>query len=96
MKVVLASLAEVDVLEADAWWRQHRDEKNLFEDELTASLGLLAASPGVGQRVSRSGLLVRRLTLRKTAHLLFYSVDAEAETVTVLRLWHASRGPRPW
>lgn len=68
MKVVLASVAEADVIEADAQWRQHRDEKNLFEDELTAALGLLATSPGVGQRVSRSGLLVRRLTQRRTSH----------------------------
>jgi plasmid stabilization system protein ParE len=53
-------------------------------------------------QVPRAGALVvgrdpsmeiRRLELRRTRYLVFYEVTAEA--VTILRVWHGSRGERP-
>ena len=96
MEVYLSRLAEADLVEGDLWWRANRDHKDIFEDEVAGALLLLSASPRVGIRVRRREAgEVRRLYLKKTRRLVFYLVDEGAQTVTVLRVWHANRGHPP-
>lgn len=40
-------------------------------------------------------LNLRRLTLLKSRYFIFYEVDESAGEVTVLRVWHMSRGRQP-
>lgn len=96
MQVFLTARAEADILEGNLWWRANRDNKAIFEDEVAAALLMLSASPTVGIRVRRREAgEVRRLYLKKTRRLMFYVVDEVAQTVHVLRVWHANRGHRP-
>lgn len=79
-----------EIVEADRWWRAHRDSSTLFVDEVTEALQLLAAVPSIG---TPSAVLVgvRRFLLRKTQYHLFYRVHEEE--LEVLALWHAVREP---
>lgn len=95
MDIRFTELAVRDVEAADEWWRANRDAQWLFADELQGVMLLLADVPRAGARVlGRDPTMeIRRLELRRTRHLLFYEVTAEG--VTILRLWHGSRGDRP-
>ena len=37
MKVIRMPAADADIEAADAWWREHREEKELFTSELEHS-----------------------------------------------------------
>jgi hypothetical protein len=48
------------------WWRDNRDQRQLFEDELGAALNLVALLPGIGTPYELSPIAgVRRLYLEK-------------------------------
>ncbi len=50
------------------WWLEHRNHRQLFEDELGAALNLLALLPGIGTPYELSPVPgVRRLYLDKVA-----------------------------
>ena len=96
MRVIVSALAEQDILEEDEWWRANRDEKNCFADDIAAAMALLSITARAGARVRRAGAgEVRRLALKKSKRLVFYLVDDETQTVSVLRVWGAPRRKRP-
>lgn len=79
----------------DAWWREHRPTaRDLFLDELTRVLALLAAWPMLGAPYRAGGL--RRLMMRRVRCHLYYSVDAERRSILVRAIWHSSREPGPF
>lgn len=97
MKVWLSPQAKAEATRIILWWRTNRDEQNFFEDELRAALARLGAMPGIGLRVQQSeaGRIVRRFSMRRARHYLFYEVLEEQQLVRVLRIWHASSGGEP-
>lgn len=97
MHVRLSLDAIDDSLHADAWWKGHRDERECFQEQLLEALSLLAHSPHVGRRVEsrRREFTVRRLLLKKSRHLIFYSVDDRSGVVEVLRVWQANQEDPP-
>ena len=49
--VVTAPAADLQILEIDAWWREHRDKApDLFELELAQALDLIGSAPGAATR----------------------------------------------
>lgn len=96
MRVALAKKASADILTAAKWWKTNRDKAPaLFQAELQQALELLASQPLAGVIVVDEEVEnLRRLALLRTRYFLFYEVDAGGH-VTVLRLWHASRGRVP-
>ena len=67
---------------------------HLFQEELRRAIRLLPEQPSVGKPALDLAVRgVRRLLLRASRYLVYYSVHDDA--VEVLRLWHTSRGSKP-
>lgn len=96
MKVLLNEDAEADVDFVDAWWRENRkDAPNLFRDELTGILELLASSPRAGEAYKPlAGRTVRRTLLKRTRRYVYHFV-LDDETVLVIAVWGTERGQGP-
>lgn len=76
------------------WWLEHRDHRQLFEDELGDALKLLELLPGIGTPYELSPVPgVRRLYLEKVACHLYDTFDGEL--VVIRSLWGARRGRMP-
>ena len=96
----MSKQARADVLSAVRWWRE-----NVGSAPAHLLAGLhhaqerLASTPHVGVPVPRAGdrglPTLRRLPLLASRYSLFYEVDAVRGEVTVLRVWHMSRGRAP-
>jgi plasmid stabilization system protein ParE len=96
MKLVFTPEAEEQADECDRWWREHRDAKDIFARELAGTRTLLREAPNIGSMYTvLDGLPVRRVLLRKTRTHVYYSVDGDAELVTVLAVWGAPKGRAP-
>jgi plasmid stabilization system protein ParE len=89
MTVVFTVAAQRDVLEIDAWWREHRFAlPDAFLDELSAALEMIAATPSIGGIYSRRPV-VRRWMLPTTKHHVYYAVGDDV--VVVKRVWSGLR-----
>jgi plasmid stabilization system protein ParE len=80
--------------EARDWWFENRDKApGAFDDDLADLVDRLAEAPhSVGIRVrQRPG--VRRALLRRVRYHVYFTI--EASSVTVIAVWHASRGSDP-
>ena len=71
--------------------------RDLFARELAAAKTSLSEVPNVGSLCDTvlDGLSVRRVLLRKTRTHVYYSLDDEAELVTVLAVWGAPKRQGP-
>jgi len=89
--------ARADVLSAVDWWRRNvGTAPTHFLAGLRHAQEKLSSTPFIGVRVEDQVLLtLRRLALLQSRYFLFYEVDETAGTVTVLRVWHTSRGSPP-
>jgi plasmid stabilization system protein ParE len=92
--VVTALIADLQILEIDAWWRANRDKSpDLFEEELALAFRMLSTAPGVGKRCSFAGATVRRVLLRATRNHVYYV--EETDRVLVVAVWGAVKGAGP-
>ena len=94
MKVSFTPEADQQADECDTWWREHRDERELFARELASTIALLAAEPSLGTvyRVL-DGQVVRRVLMPKTHRHVYFTSDASV--VLVHAVWGAPRGHEP-
>jgi plasmid stabilization system protein ParE len=96
MKLVFTPEAEQQADECDTWWRENRDARDLFARELAGARTFLRESPNVGAKYTMlDGFSVRRVLLPKTGTHVYYSVDEDADLVTVLAVWGAPKGRGP-
>jgi len=87
-------LAELHILEIDAWWREHREEApDLFEQELAAGFETIASAPGAGKRYPHARGDVRRLVLRSTRNHIYYVEFPDH--VLVVAVWGGVKGAGP-
>lgn len=92
--VELVPAAARQAAAARDWWVENREKApTAFDDDLSELVEWLAHAPHlVGVRVAqRPG--VRRAVLRRARYYVYFMV--EASTVTILAVWHASRGGEP-
>jgi plasmid stabilization system protein ParE len=90
MRIRHTARARQEIREAARWWLENRREaSDLFEHELRRAFYLLLAHPHVGQPVAHLEN-VRRLHLSRVRYLLYYRVEEGA--ISILSLWHTSRG----
>ena len=81
----------------DAWWREHRDAKELFVDEFAQTLDQLSFMPGRGRRYRLTrGKLIQRVLMPKTGCHVYYFHDRERDLIEVHSIWGArrERGPK--
>ncbi len=93
--VVTASAADVDIRRTDAWWRENRaTSSDLFLNELSKTLALLAIAPLLGRRYPRRKIPgLRRLLLRQTRQHVYDVFDGTTVTVLALQSALRRRGP---
>lgn len=86
-----------DVERIDAWWRANRPAApELFSDELQDALSLLATAPTIGAPYAApTRRPTRRLLLPDTQVHVYYRIEADGDTVSIMRLWSARRGRGP-
>jgi plasmid stabilization system protein ParE len=96
MKVSFTPEAEQQADASDVWWRENRDERELFAQELAATIALLAAEPRIGTVYGVvEGQIVRRLLMPKTRRHVYFTSNRELELVVVHAVWGAPRGREP-
>lgn len=89
--------ADASIIEAAAWWRANRAAApDLFEQELSGAVALLAGAPDVGRRYRHRGIPgLRRLLLPRVRYHVYYVHHPERGEVVVLVVWSAVRGRGP-
>ena len=85
--------AEVDARQIDEWWVAHRGASDLFLEELTHALDLLAVEPGIGIRVAHQDIPeLRRYLLRTTRYHVYFAYSDDL--IVIVGIWGATRGER--
>ena len=97
VRVRMSKQARADVLAAVTWWKRNLAGMPVHVvEELRNARVLLAATPHAGVTITDDVLgSLRRLSLLRARYFLFYEVDEAEGVVTVLRVWHMSRGQPP-
>lgn len=96
MKVVLLDEAQRRFEAEDAWWRDHRDAKELFVEEFTQTLDKLSFMPARGQRYRlMRGKLIQRVLMPKTGCHVYYFHDREHDLIEIHSIWGARRERGP-
>jgi len=87
-------LADLHILELDAWWRRHREKApDLFEQELALALRAIAAAPHAGKRYPHRSGRVRRVVMRATRNHVYYV--EEPDHVLVVAVWGGVKSGGP-
>jgi hypothetical protein len=96
MDVRFSPEAEAQIAERRAWWRAHRDEADIFDDELALAVSRIGQSPMAFPWFGiRDGRLIRRCLMERARCHLYFEVDAPAGIVTIVVAWGAARGRVP-
>jgi hypothetical protein len=77
------------------WWREHREAKHLFSEELRAALIRLRRAPDHEVYGHLNGVPVRRILLERTRFHVYYVVLSKEQLVTVVAVWGATRAGPP-
>jgi hypothetical protein len=99
VKIVLLDEAQRRFEAEDRWWRDNRDEKELFLTEFQDVLGQLGSTPSVGQRYRRArGKLIQRVLMKKMRCHVYYFHDRKRDLIEIHSVWGArrKRGPVLW
>lgn len=96
MKIVFTPEGDRQATEKERWWREHRPASpDLFADELSDLLDLIAHTPNVGAVYETvSGKPARRVLMPRTRNHIYFEVD-EAHGVIVHAVWGTPRGRGP-
>ncbi|HEY5959452.1 MAG TPA: type II toxin-antitoxin system RelE/ParE family toxin [Polyangiaceae bacterium] len=96
MKLRLSELAQQQIEEIDAWWREHREAAPLlFREELREAILQIEANPELGTPYRKAAKPYRWVLLPKTRYLLYYELDEATGVRGVATLWNARRGSGP-
>jgi len=99
MSVRVRTTAAADEMaeQIDAWWRANRlAAPNMFLQELTETLALLAEAPNAGAPYTHRTISgVRRYYLLRTRYHVYYVHDTAADELVILAVWSALRGSAP-
>src|SRR5271169_6114400 len=96
MRVRFTPEAEKQADESDAWWREHRDVRDLFARELAATMAMLVTSPKTGTVYTvLDDQPVRKVFMPKTQNYVYYTVDTESGVILIHAVWGAPRGRGP-
>jgi hypothetical protein len=96
VKVVFTADARRAADALDAWWREHRDHKDVFEEELEAAVARIGSIPeGFAVYAATRRGLVRRLQLPKTKHHVYFLIDSAAGVARIVAVWGAQRRRGP-
>ena len=84
--------AQAQISGAARSWHESNGNPHLFRREVTEALALITRFPGAGQ-LAGDGL--HRVLLRRPQYMIYYKVNREDRMVTIVAVWHPSRGSGP-
>jgi plasmid stabilization system protein ParE len=92
----MAPRAQGELRRAVAWWRANRRENpKLLVAELKEAGARLTVAPEAGVLADDVEPRVRKLLLPRTQYYVYYEVDHEDRTVSILSIWRTTRGRPP-
>jgi len=95
VKVLVSPTARRQLLALADWWRRNRPAARVqVEGAIEAAVAAMAEHPGLGRTYSPDPRY-RTWRLQGTPYVLFYRMDAAAETVLIVVAWSALRGSGP-
>lgn len=96
-RVQITDRAKAQAREISRWWRKNRPSNpGLFREEMAAATARIATMPGTGSLYEpgdTSGM--RRVLLPRTSYHIYYIAQDQPRVVTILAVWHTSRGQGP-
>lgn len=93
MSIRYTRRARQELRQAAQWWLEHGPENaKAFERELRHAFYILLAHPSMGQPVAHLQN-TRRLHVSRLRSFLYYR--PEPDGISILALWHTSRGADP-
>ena len=95
MKVGFSEEAKSQVRRRRMWWRKHRDEKNLFDQELRRAVRELKTAPQLSVHGMRDGYEVRRLALSRVHCFVYYVIVKDSQRVDIVSVWGQERESQP-
>lgn len=97
LQIEVSELADRQIREADAWWRENRlKAPNAIREELERIGALIASRPHLGARavnVRLSG--VRRIHIERIHYDLYFRVVGSPEYIEIVAFWGSRRGTGP-
>jgi hypothetical protein len=96
VKIVILEEAQRQFEAKDDWWRDNRDDKDLFTREFELALRRVVEFPLQGQRyrVARGKLILRTLITKTLCHV-YYWYGSEVEVIEIHAIWGAARHRGP-
>jgi plasmid stabilization system protein ParE len=97
LHIEVSDLAEAQIDELDAWWRQNRlKAPNAVREELERVSALIAFHPGIGARARNLKLPgVRRIFIERIHYHVYYRVTGSPEYIEIVAVWGSRRGTPP-
>lgn len=95
-RVQLSPQARAQISTINRWWAENRaGAPTLVVAEFEMAIKQLSALPESGRPHDANRPQVRKLLLPRSRYHLYYETDSTNQIVTVLAVWHASRGRGP-
>ena len=96
-RVELSPQARAHIAAINLWWAENRPAaQTLVAAEFQTAIQQLATSPESGRLHDRRRQVhVKKLLMPRSRYQLYYEVDLATRLVTILAVWHVSRGQGP-
>ena len=96
-RVELSPQARAQIAAINLWWPENRPAApTLVAAEFETAIQQLTTSPESGRLHDRRRQVpVRKLLMPRSRYHLYYEVDLAIRLVTILAVWHVSRGQGP-
>jgi len=97
LHIEVSELADQQIREQDAWWRQNRlKAPNAIREELERISSLIAFHPDIGARARNVRLPgVRRIHIERIHYSVYYRVVGSPQYIEIVAFWGSRRGMRP-
>jgi plasmid stabilization system protein ParE len=95
VRVLVAPTARRQIGALATWWNANRGAARVrVEDAFESAVGAMSEHPGLGPAYQPDPRY-RTWRLKGTPYVLFYRIDAPAETIWIVVAWSAVRGSGP-
>jgi plasmid stabilization system protein ParE len=97
LPIEVSELADQQIREADAWWRENRlKAPNAIREQLERIGAVIAFRPHLGARAVNVRLPgVRRIHIERIHYDVYYRVTGSPEYVEIVAFWGSRRGTGP-
>jgi plasmid stabilization system protein ParE len=97
LRVDIEPAAELQLLDLDAWWREHRAGVGArVTEEYARIISVLSESPELGKSYAHRGAHnIRRMRMHGTPYRLYYHHERGTDVATIVAVWSGTREEGP-